>query len=594
VQTLNTDSVASVETLAVFPDNRIATGGHDSAINIWDIRTSACLTTMKEKNWVDQRAIHALTVLENDSLVSAGYHEVIKTWDPRNGKPMQSFIGHKKSVYSLLRLSNILVSGSSDETVRFWSTTTSECVQTLKAHKGGVHALAWLPDGYVVTASSDELIKIWSFPPLQSTGIQVVTAPPITVPSSSPSPIASEHTIKPSAASSPSPIASERTIKPSAAPANTPPKAIIPPSKALPGLPTATTAKALYDFTATDNTQLGFKAGQILTILEKRSEGWWLAKYEQQQGWVPSNYFEMLKKPLPPPPPAKATAVTATTIATMDNRANIQLSTIPSQELEIGAVVAPTDNFYIVYKGKHKQTDVVVKKLAQQQLDQDTVSRFKQEASFLARLRSPHVLQLRGICVEPSNYAVVMESFAVGNLYHLLQSKLPLEWNIRYQIAVDIGAGLAYLHKEEIIHGNLTSFNVLLNDSMRAKITGFEFAQLRMNSANRSGRTKSSLRWQAPELVEESVPNTNAGDVFSYGVILWELSSGKVPFAEVRDEELSVKAKEGKPGNIPVEPPLLATLIGQCWEKRAEARPRITTCIEALEEERAAYLQVKP
>lgn len=98
-----------------------------------------------------------------------------------------------------------------------------------------------------------------------------------------------------------------------------------------------------------------------------------------------------------------------------------------------------------------------------------------------------------------------------------------------------------------------------------------------------------STRWMAPELfAEEDAKSTKASDVFSYGVVLWELGSRKIPFENSRNEAVSRLVEKGKRETITSDtPPSMAQLISHCWDGRANQRPTMEAAVKILREKQA-------
>lgn len=105
-----------------------------------------------------------------------------------------------------------------------------------------------------------------------------------------------------------------------------------------------------------------------------------------------------------------------------------------------------------------------------------------------------------------------------------------MNWHTRMKIAVGAGRGLAHLHtRENIVHGNLTSSNILLDSELNAKISDFGLSRLMTTAANSNViATAGALGYRAPELTKLKKATTKT-DVYSFGVILLELLTGKAP-----------------------------------------------------------------
>ncbi len=224
----------------------------------------------------------------------------------------------------------------------------------------------------------------------------------------------------------------------------------------------------------------------------------------------------------PPPPPA-APLYLINKIAVIDYK-SLAITPNPLGE----------GSFGIVYHAKFQHQDVAVKKLKLQVLDEKTKKEFISEAEIMDGLRSEHVIGLRGVCIEP--YCLVMEYAAHGSLDKYLQNNQNLEWPKRYQIAIKIGEGLSFLHKQKpiILHRDLKSMNVLLDANYSPKLTDFGLAKLKLESTSKmSVGAVGTPAWMAPELFSDDPKHTITADIYSFAVILWEIASCKIPFANL-------------------------------------------------------------
>jgi len=245
----------------------------------------------------------------------------------------------------------------------------------------------------------------------------------------------------------------------------------------------------------------------------------------------------------------------------------------------------------VVYKGRWQHTNVAIKQLFLVGLDESAERDFIHETSIMAKLRHPNIVQLFGVCLEPE-CCIVMEYMGGGSLYKMLHSEEELSWTLRWRIALDIGQGLAHLHAENILHRDLKSLNVLLDKDKRAKLTDFGLSKV--DTQTIATMTKKGLgtpRWLPPEVIEtgkereEQQDYTKKSDVYSYGIILWELATREVPYSAI-DNEFTVmkKIKKGVRPKDPKEcPETFSTLIKHCWSDRQEVRPEANEVVQILE-----------
>ncbi|KAJ8476648.1 hypothetical protein OPV22_020375 [Ensete ventricosum] len=165
---------------------------------------------------------------------------------------------------------------------------------------------------------------------------------------------------------------------------------------------------------------------------------------------------------------------------------------------------------------------------------------FKMEVELLTRLHSPYLLTLIGHCSDGAHRLLVYEFMANGGLQeHLYPTKgscggiSKLDWDTRMQIALEAAKGLQYLHEHvnpPVIHRDFKSSNILLDSYFHAKVSDFGLAKLGSDKAGGhvSTRVLGTQGYVAPEYALSGRLTTKS-DVYSYGVVLLELLTGRVP-----------------------------------------------------------------
>jgi WD40 repeat protein len=273
--------------------------------------------------------------------------------------------------------------------------------------------------------------------------------------------------------------------------------------------------------------------------------------------------------------------------------------TIPYEALTFGTELG-SGSYGDVCRGTWQHSDVAIKKLKASRLAPATLESFKQEAEIMWGLRHDNIVQLYGVSVDnPGHYCLVMELMPQCSLFDVIHNGQPFEWKVRYSIASDIAKGLSLLHDRGVIHQDLKSPNVLIGDGMRAKITDFGLAQVKTETSTLAftmpQRTQSTtekvakpagtLRWMAPELFKRRAKATTQSDIHSYGMILWELVSRLIPFADAANDAILTQwLSAGEQETIPEDcPPSFAVLITKCWKERTE-RPTADEAVTDLEE----------
>lgn len=258
-----------------------------------------------------------------------------------------------------------------------------------------------------------------------------------------------------------------------------------------------------------------------------------------------------------------------------DGQITLDLS-IAADQLIIGDNLGQ-GGFGIVRRAKWGNKQVAVKELSVTSPTEQEKTEFKQEAAIMFRIGtdSEHVVRLYKIMLQP--LSLVMELMPKGNLYELLalHRDKPLEWKVRYRLAMDISMGLEDIHRHGILHRDLKSMNVLLGDGLRAKLSDFGLATVKTNSGRHSSSVKGTPHWMAPEVINGEA-DTEASDVYSLGMVLWELATHQRPYAHLpKPMQVLAQVMQGKQETIPDHcPPGFKQLILDCWSLATEKRPK--------------------
>ncbi|WUS97271.1 protein kinase [Streptomyces sp. NBC_00708] len=208
--------------------------------------------------------------------------------------------------------------------------------------------------------------------------------------------------------------------------------------------------------------------------------------------------------------------------------------------------------------------------------DADVVMRFLRERSVLLRLTHPNIVRTRDLVVEGDLLALVMDLIDGPDLHRYLRDNGPLTPVAAALLTAQIADALAASHADGVVHRDLKPANVLLADpdgEMRPMLTDFGIARL----ADSPGLTRThefvgTPAYVAPESAEGR-PQTSAVDIYGAGILLYELVTGRPPFAggtalEVLHRHLSEEPR--RPSTVP-EP--LWTVIERCLSKDPDRRP---------------------
>ena len=184
------------------------------------------------------------------------------------------------------------------------------------------------------------------------------------------------------------------------------------------------------------------------------------------------------------------------------------------------------------------------------------------------------------VCVANRQLSLVMEFMQGGSLYQLLHSTVALPWSRGLEIVRDMLAGLVCLHALGIIHRDLKSANVLLDEgsSGKGKLCDFGLAKTRAGAV--SVGLAGTIPWLSPEALIDG-RMTEASDVYAAAMVLWEVASRRLPYAqEANAVAVAARIGAGEQETIPDSTPTsVAAFIRSCWQKEPGRRP---TADEAL------------
>lgn len=239
-----------------------------------------------------------------------------------------------------------------------------------------------------------------------------------------------------------------------------------------------------------------------------------------------------------------------------------------------------------------------------------------QEAAVLSTIRHPNVVSCFGTVVEimeddvvagaASSCAVdtqhliwrtpacgiLLEFCSGGSLRDLMSSPTwdRTPWWQRLRWALDAATGLAFLHEREIVHRDIKSPNLLLENG-RLKVGDFGLARFFTSSIGATtAKTVGSPAWMAPEVITNGTRISPPSDIFSFGVVLWELMTGHIPWQSSNSMHVmyQVVCNAARPAlprlPLPSLPAGYINLIQECWMQAPESRPACAIVVERLRE----------
>ncbi|KFR04811.1 Insulin receptor, partial [Nipponia nippon] len=261
-------------------------------------------------------------------------------------------------------------------------------------------------------------------------------------------------------------------------------------------------------------------------------------------------------------------------------------------------------SFGMVYEGIAKdivkgepETRVAVKTVNESASLRERIE-FLNEASVMKGFSCHHVVRLLGVVSKGQPTLVVMELMAHGDLKSYLRSLRPDAENnpgrppptLRemIQMAAEIADGMAYLNAKKFVHRDLAARNCMVAEDFTVKIGDFGMTRdiYETDYYRKGGKGLLPVRWMAPESLKDGV-FTACSDVWSFGVVLWEISSlAEQPYQGLSNEQVLKFVMDGgyldQPDNCPER---LHSLMQMCWQYNPKMRPTFIEIIEMLKED---------
>jgi hypothetical protein len=257
-------------------------------------------------------------------------------------------------------------------------------------------------------------------------------------------------------------------------------------------------------------------------------------------------------------------------------------------EIPIGAIVfgkrVGTGAFGEVLKATYQGTDVAVKRLRLDPSQPQAAEDFRRELRVLCGLRHRHVVQFLGACTTGPDLCLVMDFCGFGSLYGVLHNRrqnITAAHVLRWM--ADTCRGMMYLHSRSIIHRDIKSGNLLLDDSGVIKVADFGLARAHGPTSNLLTLV-GTYPYMAPELLD-SQPYNSSVDVYSFGVVMWECLTRDEPFRGCSPMQIVATLMRGERPKLPERPALpqsYVRVLTECWATQPERRPTFSQALERL------------
>ncbi|KAJ4841106.1 hypothetical protein Tsubulata_003737 [Turnera subulata] len=241
-----------------------------------------------------------------------------------------------------------------------------------------------------------------------------------------------------------------------------------------------------------------------------------------------------------------------------------------------------------VYHADWNGTEVAVKKFLDQDFSGAALDEFRREVRIMRRLRHPNVVLFMGAVTRPPNLSIITEFLPRGSLYRIIhRPQCQIDEKRRIKMALDVARGMNCLHTSTptIVHRDLKSPNLLVDRNWNVKVGDFGLSRLKHNTFLSSKSTAGTVpEWMAPEVLRNE-PSNEKCDVYSFGVILWELATLRLPWSGMNPMQVvGAVGFQNRRLEIPKEvDPSVARIILECWQTEPNLRPSFAQLTVALQ-----------
>lgn len=255
-------------------------------------------------------------------------------------------------------------------------------------------------------------------------------------------------------------------------------------------------------------------------------------------------------------------------------------------EIQLGKCVG-SGSYGEVWLSKARGQVVAVKKLFTRNLKGEQVDAFCSEASLMCQLRHPNVVAFKGAVTQPPDLCIITDYCSKGSLADLLLDKkvrMPMEK--KFKFIQDAASGMHYLHQSNpvILHRDLKSDNLLVDKDWNVKVA--DFGLTRFLDEKKQMTQVGTPMWMAPEVIMGE-QYTEKADVYSFGIIMWEILMRKEPYTDKETMQIVVEVvNNGLRPTVDNElkTNMLYPLMTDCWHQDPKQRPTFEVILDRLKQ----------
>uniref|UniRef100_A0A673ACY0 receptor protein-tyrosine kinase n=1 Tax=Sphaeramia orbicularis TaxID=375764 RepID=A0A673ACY0_9TELE len=210
---------------------------------------------------------------------------------------------------------------------------------------------------------------------------------------------------------------------------------------------------------------------------------------------------------------------------------------------------------------------------------------FLSEASIMGQFDHPNIIRLEGVVTRCKPLMIITEYMENGSLDAFLR-KHDGQFTVIQLVGMlrGIASGMKYLSDMSYVHRDLAARNILVNSNLVCKVSDFGLSRVLEDDPEAAYTTRIPIRWTAPEAIAYR-KFTTASDVWSYGIVMWEVVSyGERPYWDMNNQDVIKAIEEGYRLPAPMDcPVVLHQLMLDCWERERAERPTFSQILNMLD-----------
>ncbi|GAB5357394.1 hypothetical protein AAMO2058_000371100 [Amorphochlora amoebiformis] len=298
-----------------------------------------------------------------------------------------------------------------------------------------------------------------------------------------------------------------------------------------------------------------------------------------------------------------------------------QVAMVDFTRLDLSGAIVARGATARIFRTKYYGRSVAIKSYQLDPFTIEAVLDFSKEAFLYSQLEHPNIVKFYGVCVAPPEFFLICEYCSHQSLLKVLQSRMELDWATRVKFILDAARGMAFAHEQNIMHRDLKTMNLLVHhNGVEYIVKVCDFGSSRMLSAeykevetwpeedemdddSKMTGVVGTVAYMAPELLRSLVSRRAADmkmsqrklsmysfavDIFSFGYVMWEVLTRRMPYAGMRIPDIKAAVLAGHMPILPRSHPdrhvcRYIELIDMCWRPSPFARPTFDRLVEELE-----------